>query len=72
MGYPYHRQHLTWNSKGERGLLDWNSDEGIHGGKGVMQSGIPKAWDWEVSALNFHGRVWQIAYLLTFPVCKSS
>ena len=31
-----------------------------------MQSGIPKAW--EVSALNFHGRVWEITYLLTFQL----
>ena len=33
----------SWNSMGEGGFLDWNS-EGMGGGGGVMQFGIPKAW----------------------------
>ena len=32
----------SWNSEGEGGFLDWNSEE--MGGGGVMQFGIPNTW----------------------------
>ena len=34
----------SWNSEGERGFLDWNSEGIGGGGGGVTQLGIPKAW----------------------------
>ena len=42
----------SWNSEGEGGYVDWNSED-MGGGGGVHWTGIPKAWgDFQES--NFH------------------
>ena len=60
----------SWNSKGEGGFLEWNS-EGI---MGVMQFRIPNSWGWGarggggLKGLCYLGRVWIISGITQWAI----